>query len=250
MSHKAHWIGFDRRIELSWLDFAAARVAQGATEQDVRQDLLDFLQSLSHDPHESGSARPKTARVILRIWGGSDSHLVSFAESCLRLLETATPSERLALHWAVTMAAYQYFFSHARVIGRVLGLQETISAEQIRKRIKEQWGDRSTVYRTSRYVVRSMVAWGALAECGKGVYSKRPSPHFVTAPVALKLIRAVLYNMSSRAMPLTQLVRHPALFPFEFGLDVADVSRTEGLDVTQEGVGTLMVRLRPDGVGP
>ena len=238
-----HWIGFDRRIELSWLDVAAAKVSDGASVEEVRDHLLRFLQSLSHDPEESGSARPKTVRVILRIWGAPAAYLEEFNESCALLFETAGPFDRLALHWAVTMAAYPYFGSHASVIGRLLGLQETVSAQQIRRRITEHWGDRSTVHRTSRHVVRTMVAWGVLTESGKGIYERDDRAN-VTAPAALKLVRAVLLSNSGGAMALSQLVSHPALFPFEFDLDVTDIRGSGGLEVTQEGVGTVMVGLR------
>ena len=73
----------------------------GASGEEVRDHLLRFLQSISHDPEESGSARPKTVRVILRIWGAPDAYLEEFNESCALLFETAGPSDRLALHWAV-----------------------------------------------------------------------------------------------------------------------------------------------------
>ena len=141
------------------------------------------------------------------------------------------------------MAAYPYFGSHASVIGRLLGLQETVSAQQIRRRITQHWGDRSTVHRTSRHVVRTMVAWGVLAESGKGVY-KRGDRAKVMAPAALRLIGAVLFRNAGGAMELVRLMSHPALFPFEFDLDVTDIRGNGGLEVTQDGVGTVMVGLR------
>ena len=243
MSRSKHWIGFDRRIELSWLDVAAAKVAEGARQEQVQEQLLNFLQSLAYDPKESGSARPKTARVILRIWGAVDPHLRHFNKSCAELFQTAEPPDRLGLHWAMTLAAYPYFFAHADVVGRLLGLQETVSARQIRQRIMERWGERSTVHRTSRHVVRTMVAWGVLEESGQGVYSRGLRRHVVSAPVVLMLLMAVLYNASGDSMLLTQLVGHPALFPFEFDVDAHDLAQSDALQVAQEGVGTVMVGL-------
>lgn len=241
MSRPEKWIGFDRRLELSWLDMAASKVAAGVPADELQKNLIHFLQSLSYDPTETGSARPKTVRVILRIWGSPDVRLKRFNASCAKLFRSAEAGDRLALHWAMTLAAYPYFYTHAHVIGRLLALHDNVSAMQIRRRITEKWGDRSTVERTSRHVVRTMVAWRTLIESGKGQYSGPAARYDVTTPVAAKLAWAVLFNLPGRAAPLEQLVKHPALFPFDFRLGISDVERDREMEVAQEGVGTVMV---------
>ncbi len=244
MSRRDKWIGFDRRLELSWLDLAASKVAAGASPDELRDDLLSFLQSLSNDPAESGSARPKTIRVILRIWGSPEAELEGFNASCAELFPSSDADARLALHWAMTLAAYPYFHAHAHIIGRMLALQDTVSAAQIRRRIAEKWGDRSTVHRTSRHVVRTMVAWGVLSEAGKGEYRPAPRRPLIAGDGARNLFHAVLLNTRGKAVPWEQLLKHPALFPFDIQLGVRELERGGEIAVAQEGVGTVMVGLR------
>jgi len=50
-------IGFDRKIELPWLDATAARVADGAGDREVRDDLMSLLEART-------PARPSIAPVI------------------------------------------------------------------------------------------------------------------------------------------------------------------------------------------
>ena len=246
MRRSDHWIGFDRRIELSWLDFAATRVADGASESQIRADLKAFLQSRSDSSGSSGTARGKTVTVIVRIWGAPDPHLAAFNASLAEMFSSVDASERLGVHWAMTLAAYPYFFAYADLIGRVLALQDTISSRQIRDRIAQQWGDRSTVHRTSQHVTGTMLAWDCLKDAGKGIYRRGECPRVVGSEVAMKLVQAVLLNASGDAMSLDQVSSHPSLFPFQFAATQSDVRRCRELEMSQEGAGTMMVRLADD----
>jgi len=209
------WIGFDRRIELGWLDFAASLAANGRPGHEIQEELLSFLQSLSFDPHEMGSARAKTARVILRIWGSPEPKLQRLHAACARMVPTASPDVRLALHWTMTVAAYPFFASHAELLGRLLGLQGTASAPQVRRRIREEWGDRSTVDRTSRHVLRSMVAWGVIEDSAKGVYSEVPASRVLPIEASLRLAEGILIASPREYLPLDRLLSNPLAFPFE-----------------------------------
>lgn len=243
MRRNAKWIGFDRRIEQGWVDFAANQVAGGASDVEVREALLGFLQSLAHDPEEQGSARPKTVRVILRMWGGVDDDLAELSRSAARLYASAGPADRIGLHWAMALAAYPYFYAHAAVIGRVLALQDSITADQIRRRITKHWGDRSTVYRTSRHVVRTMVAWGCLEETGMGRYGAVPRVRDLGSGTANALIHAILLNSESGSLGIGQLMDHPALFPFALTIDAQTVRADSQLTVFSDGAGGMMAGL-------
>lgn len=236
-------IGFDRKLELEWMDFAAAKTAEGATDEELRAQLLSYLTSLSHGNEASGSARAKTARVLMRIWGHVDSSMAPLHDRALHLLPGAAPPERLALHWALTIAAYPFFADHAAAVGRLLSLQETVSTAQIQRRIAEQWGERSTVFRTSRHVVRTMIVWGVIEDAGKGVYRRRGERRQVQAEIAQLLLEAILLDAEQDMLPVEQVNKHPALFPFDIRVNAQELRQSDHVRVYRQGVDVEVVTL-------
>src|SRR5690606_31156816 len=67
MNRRAN-IGFDRRIDLEWLDAAAAQAAAGAPTDEMHAYLWSLLDgAVSGD--KFNSARGKTVTVLNHIWG-------------------------------------------------------------------------------------------------------------------------------------------------------------------------------------
>lgn len=237
-------LGFDRKLELRWLDLAAAKAAEGLGQDELRDYLLERLESLAHEEGMHGSARAKTVRVILRVWGGVDRALQPLHDRALDLLPKVKPEERLAIHWAMLIAAYPFFADHADIIGRLSRLQDTITVPQIRRRIAELWGDRSTVFRTSRHVVRSMVDWGVLDDVGKGEYSTGSVSVRLSEDVSMLLIEALLLDTENKAIAAEQLCQHSMLFPFDYDIEVGELRKSSRFEIHRQGVDRDMLLLR------
>lgn len=236
-------IGFDRKLELEWLDVTAAKAAEGASRDELRDYLLSHLDSLAYGNKAPGSARAKTARVLLRIWGGVEAALEPIHRRALQLLPQIPPHQRLSLHWAMTVAAYPFFTDHAVAAGRLLTLQETVATPQIQRRIAEQWGERSTVFRTSRHVMRTMIGWGVLVDAGKGLYRRESARRVVEGELAQLLVEAVLLDSENESLPLDQAAGHPALFPFEVRIDAYTLRQSNRIRVFCEGLNRDFVTL-------
>jgi len=70
------------------------------------------------------------------------------------------------------MAVYPFWASVATQVGRLLKLQGSVAAAHVQRRMRESYGERETVSRRVRFVLRSYVAWRVLRETGaQGVYS-------------------------------------------------------------------------------
>src|SRR5690606_25495697 len=106
----------------------------------------------------------------------------------------------------------------AEIVGRLLQLQGVAAASQVQRRVREKFGERETVARAARRVVRCLVDWQVLqAAEEKGVYRATP-PHLVeNVQLTAWLMEAVLIASGTRAMPLHALMQSPALFPFTLG---------------------------------
>lgn len=241
-------IGFDRDLELAWLEATAARVAEGMPPPQVREFLWTLLAGkVAGDAPRSG--RGKTATVLLHIWSDVPAETVPLRNDCLETLTRLSGEQQLLAHWTMAMATYPFFVEVVSTVGRLLALQETVALNQVTRRIAEKWGERSTAVRACRRVVRSIVRWGALLDTTKhGVYARRTLA-VPTEPSDFQLLaEGLLRGLGAEAAALDELSASPALFPFSVPNIGTQAFGSGRLSYSREGVDREMVVLssRPD----
>jgi len=238
-------IGFDRDIELAWLEATSARVAEGMSPAKVREFLWELLAGkVSGDAPRSG--RGKTTTVLLHIWCEVPAQTLPLRNDCLEALAHLSGEQQLMAHWTMSMATYPFFVEVVSAVGRLLALQETVTLAQITRRIAEKWGERSTAVRACRRVVRSIVRWGALRDTDRhGVYARRSVPIPATPAGVELLVEGLLRGTGADAGPLEGLTSSPALFPFRVSLADSWGSGSGRLELTREGVDRDVVVLAP-----
>ena len=243
MNRRAN-IGFDRRIDLEWLDAAAAQAAAGAPTEEIRAYIWDFLDGVvSGNVH--GSARQKTTTVLHHIWGDVPKHARSLRDRALVEFASCSADERLALHWAMLLGTYPLFSDTASAVGRLLMLQGQFTLAHLTRRLVSTWGERSTLERAGQRVVRSMVQWGALRDTGsRGFYEAAPRRRKVGSAVGILLIEALLVDAEEQAVQLDQLMGHPALFPFELDVNASHVRGASQFRVHRQGLDSDFVELQ------
>jgi len=136
-------IGFDRRIDIEWLDAAAGRVGAGQSSADVREFLWGLLDGVVGGDTVH-SARGKTLTVLMRIWVTVPSIAEPLRAAAIKRIPLASSEERLAIHWAMSVACYPFFAEVAGHVGKLLALNGQANLSQIVRRMTETWGDRST----------------------------------------------------------------------------------------------------------
>ena len=236
-------IGLDRRLDIQWLDTVAAQVASGKEILAIRTKLFDVLDGKVAGGTKRGSACHKTVGVLLRTWAKVPEELVPFRDHALRVLPSLTRAERMALHWAILMGGFAFFGDVATNTGRLLALQGDLTLSQLTRRVRETWGERSTMNRATQRVVRSMVQWGALADTeSTGVYTQRSKRLSIRGELTEVLLEALLIH-ESKALPIDQALRHPALFPFDLDLAPGSLRQSPRFEVHRQGLDEDVVGL-------
>ena len=215
-------IGIKQVIPYEWMRKAASLVLAGLPPREIRQELHAAL-TLDGKQVQSGerSAWTRTFLVnnLMAIWSSPDAELSSFRDIALDLLR-AYPDQAITIRWAMISAAYPFWFKTATQTGRLLNLQTQVTQAQIVSRLKEQYGDRQTVSRYARFVVRSFVDWGALKDApinkrmATGCYEKAKPLTIADHEVAALLLHAALLASPEGKAPLGMLLGSPAFFPF------------------------------------
>jgi hypothetical protein len=241
-------IGLDRLVRLAWLEKVSSLVLAGNDSASIKSILQSDLQGAfrSTNTNVRGSI-DKTITILLRIWLTVPSELDSLRVEGLELLKRVPRRDHLAIHWGMVMAVYPFWSGVATQTGRLLRLQGSAAAAHVQRRVREQYGERETVSRAARRVLRSYLDWGVLQETGaKGIYSGGTTLAVEDSRLIAWLAEASLHARANGSAPLKDLIDSPSLFPFRIKPVHAEslVAASSRLDLLRHGLDDDLVMLR------
>lgn len=134
----------------------------------------------------------------------------------------------------------------AETVGRLISLQGSVAASQVYRRIYEQMGERSTVSRAARRILRTFIDWQVLKDTlEKGVYQPSSPYPIADSQVSLWLIEASLRASDASSSPLNIIVQTPALFPFKVEPTlVGKLYPNSRLEISRQGLDSNVVVLK------
>lgn len=242
MGKRHETIGIKQVVRLEWYDMALNYLLDGCSSSTIR----DYLHDTIRDRKQSGGfgergiqTYTKAVTQIMKCWISPASELIPFRDSLMDYARQNVNANRLALHWAITVAAYPFWFQVAYQVGRLLNLQDSITQNQIRQRCFEALGQRSTVERSSRRVIRSFVAWETLLDSEtKGCYQKNTPVSISDTSLAILMIESSLLANPDGKGGLELLLNCPAFFPFQLPSMTGDFisQRSDRIDVVRYGL--------------
>jgi len=242
-------IGLDRLVRLNWLERTANLVLAGNDMNAVKAALQEDIGSAfrSKNTNVRGSL-DKTITILMKIWGRSQRDLHPLQREGLELLSHLPREDHIVVHWGMAMAVYPFWGFVAAHVGRLLRLQGTVAASQVQRRAREQYGERETVSRRVRYVLRSFVDWEVLKETSKkGIYVAGLSLAVDRVELIAWLAEAFLHAHPNGSVALRTVLDSTSLFPFRLShiSPVHLVSVSGRLDVRRHGLDQDVIMLRP-----
>ena len=248
MTRRTNQIGFSQRVRLEWLEQTANLVLaenDKAAVSDALQDLLKDKVSVGGQA-ERGN-REKIITILLKTWLTVPSELESLRVEGLELLKGVPRRDHLTIHWGMVMAVYPFWSGVAVQVGRLLRLQGSAAAVHVQRRAREQYGERETVSRAARRVLRSFLDWGVLQETGtKGIYTAGTTLAVDDSQLIAWLAEASLHARANGSAPLKVLIDSPSFFPFRIKPIPAEslVAASSRLDILRHGLDDDLVMLR------
>lgn len=243
-------VGFSQRIRLEWFEKTAKLLAEGKAKKEIESELYNILSKQLHsDGNTKRGSREKAITILLKIWVSSPEHVQPLKEDAITYFRKLPFSDHIILHWGLSMAVYPFFGTMAETVGRLLKLQESFTPAQVLRRIKEQYGERETVTRATKRVLRCFVDWGVLKDATKkGIYLP-VTPHVITGKkLTAWLVEAILIFGNSHSGLISVITQSPILFPFALEqFSQQDLANNKRLEFFHQGVNELVAAIKKDG---
>jgi len=232
-------VGFSQRIQLEWLEYTSELASRGYGAGEISEALQHLLRDrLSVGGTGDRTNRDKAITILMRTWVNVPRHIGLLRDDGLQLLRRLPLKDHLAVHWGMCTAVYPFWGQVAEVTGRLLRLQGVVTANLVQRRLREQMGERETVSRAARRVLRSFIDWQVLSETDrKGVYQAPRSEEVRDRQLAAWLVDAIFFARGGTSVPMDELVHSPCLFPFNIEKSLLMFRTGSGrLEATRQGL--------------
>jgi hypothetical protein len=247
MSKRIEQIGFSQRVRLEWLEQTANLVLAGNDKTAINDALQMMLKDVvSIGGQAERGNREKIVTILLKVWQTVPVELESLRTEGLELLQRLPRRDHLTIHWGMVTAAYPFWSGVATQVGRLLRLQGSAAAAHVQRRVREQYGERETVSRAARRILRSYLDWGVLKETStKGVYEAGTALAVDDPKLIVWLVETSLHARPNSSAPLTDLIDSPSFFPLRITQRQAEnlFSKSSRLDLVRHGLDNYLVML-------
>lgn len=218
MNDRLDKLGIKQVIRYEWMEYTLQLLLSGMTPDQIREELEVYLE----DKKQSGGIGDRGSKtysmaisILMKSWVTPVEELINLRDACLK--ETYTFNDRTVMHWVMISTAYPFWQNVASVFGKLFTFQEVVSRKQVVKRLKEIYGDRQTVSRNARYVIRSMIAWNIIDFADQhGFYRKDRKIQIENAELISLLYESILLNTREFRLPYEKITSSDSLFPFQF----------------------------------
>lgn len=211
-------IGMSRNINLEWLDETARLVTEGHDEKQIKILLNDFLSNTI----SSATNLRKTREILMNIWVRNQNSNMEIKKIALKLANSTKKNSRLLAHWCMILTSYSLFMDIVKVIGIMDDKQFDITTAQLKNRMFDVWGERTTLYHSIDKNIRTLKDMEVLESTKKGFYKVKKydvNDEGANILIALTLlqIRAVSY------LNLPELVESKEFYPFNIELALEEL---------------------------
>ena len=244
-------IGIKQTIWMQWLDKAASCVLAGMNVNETRDALHEYLRNPATPgtyAERSDETRRFAVNAVMKTWAHPRNELLAFRDAALLALRD-NRSDAPALHWAIISAAFPFWYELGRHTGRILTMQNLVTQTQVISRVSDSYGDRQSVSRYGRFIVRSFVEWGFLADADThGCYQAGPKREVSSPKILGLLYEAALRASGAERQSAVVSLSDPWLFPFLCPAvsSVASVVDTDRVVVERYGLNEETLSLATD----
>lgn len=211
-------VGLSRNLKVRWMNKAAQLGAEGLSPDEYKAQLHDYLSFEISSP----TNLRKTREILMRIWNGPcDETRTTLRTQALQLLEKY-PEYDVEIQWCMLLIAYPVFADICKNIGRLSEFSETILLKQLKQKLFDEWGERTTLFHSADKIIATIKEFGVFACEKPGVYTvaRREVSKF---DVVLFLLRVAMITDGGSYFAFEDLGHFHAMFPFDLLYQKEDI---------------------------
>lgn len=206
----AKTVELSRNIKMQWLNKAIDLLNENLVEAEYKAALNEYL------AFEIGSAINirKTREILMNLWFYQDAETDDIRSLGLSLIRLY-PDYSLPIHWCMMLITYPVFADVCKLIGRISDFQDEITLAQLKQKLFDEWGERTTLYHSTDKMITTMKDMGVLFCEKPGKYHIRK--HAVNNDQVVNfMLMAVMKICKNSYYTLSDLTNMGLLFPFEY----------------------------------
>lgn len=228
-------IGMSRNIKLEWLNKVADLYIMNKNEDEIRDELNEYLSFEIKSP----TNLRKTREILMNIWARDRDDLMEPKEIAIKLYQTVEKENQLLAHWCLMLLTYPVFADICSTIGKMDRKMFDISNKEIKNKMFDLWGERSTLHHSIDKNIRTLKDLGILYSLPK--YQYGINRYEIENEDGLILITSTLLILREKLYLSTEeLNNSPEFFPFEYNVSMNILGESNMFSVDQFG-GELVV---------
>lgn len=209
----AKMVGLSRTVKLQWLNKVVELVLEGLSEQEIKDQLNEYLSF----EIESPTNIRKTREILMNIWVFENEQSRRIKASALDLIK-AYPEYDFVVHWCMLMTAYPVFVDMCKLIGKMSEFQDEITLVQLKQKLFDEWGERTTLFHSIDKLVATLKALDVVESDKPGKYHVKMHRVSNSKVVAFMVFTMMIVD-DSGYYSFTDINSSIYLFPFEYRME-------------------------------
>ena len=206
----AKMVGLNVSIKIGWMKKAVELLGTDLSENEYKNELKEHLSFEIDSPTNLRKAKDNLTNIWYR-----DSDAYAMLQQEGRELVQKYPEYISAIGWCMIPMAYPMFYDLAKLMGKMFEFQDSITTGQIRQKMFDEWGERSTLDYSVGKVIAAMKSLDAVSSPQTGRYQIRRMV-INNEKVVSFIIRVAMKMGGSSYYTFSSLNEFPFLFPFEY----------------------------------
>ena len=201
----AKMVGLSRNLKLQWLNKVVELILEDLKEEEIKEQLNEYLSF----EIESPTNNRKTREILMKIWVYDNDYSDKIRATALELIRNY-PEYSMPIHWCMMLAAYPVFADMCKLIGKITEFQDEITLTQLKQKLFEEWGERTTLYHSIDKLIATLKAMEALT-CDKHRISNSKVVSF--------MVHTMMLVDDGGYYTFTEVNSSKYLYPFEYRME-------------------------------